>query len=185
MPHQVTRSAKNIVIGTLTLPESYGQSKDIRTTLTPACDNYGITKSIRKKHSLSMCDDCSRNTDDSTSVNSNHYRSQDEQISTQELHQLLASERRRLLLSQLMTHSDDPASVDDLVEGIIEHEYPDPGPETHRIRIEIDLHHVHLPKLADAGIVDYDPIAETVRYRRSQKLESLLEASNAVGVRKE
>lgn len=101
--------------------------------------------------------------------------------STDELHRLLTNSRRRLLLSYLTGRGDDPASVDDLVDAVAERERPDPGPATHRDRIAIDLHHVHLPKLADVGVIDYDPVAGTVRYDGSGELESLLATSNEVG----
>jgi hypothetical protein len=53
---------------------------------------------------------------------------------------LLADERKRRLLRELRAAGDDPVSVDS----------DDPDEQTR-------LHHIHLPKLADAGLIDWDP----------------------------
>jgi hypothetical protein len=53
---------------------------------------------------------------------------------------LLADERKRRLLRALRAAGDDPVSVDS----------DDPDEQTR-------LHHIHLPKLADAGLIDWDP----------------------------
>lgn len=132
-----------------------------------------------------MTDDQLSDTNAESSSDRCGHRPQQEQISIDDLHRLLASERRRLLLSYLTTRSGDPVSRDDLVAVVVESEYPDPGAETHRVRVETDVHHVHLPKLADAGAVDYDPVAETVKYHGSEKLETLLATSNEIEGRTE
>lgn len=111
-------------------------------------------------------------------------RTGEERLSVDGLHRLLASSRRRQLLSYLTARSGDSVPVDELVDAIVERERPDPGPETHRSRVEMDLRHIHLPKLADPGVVCYDPVAETVRYEEREALETLLETSNAVEKRR-
>jgi len=79
-----------------------------------------------------------------------------------ERHQLLEVRRRRVTLDCLTNRSaavplrelaedvaDRSAAVDADDDGAVE-------------RIAVSLHHVHLPKIADAGIVDYDPEANRV-----------------------
>lgn len=44
-----------------------------------------------------------------------------------------------------------------------------------RERVAIDLHHRHLPKLAEAGLIDYDERSATVVYRGDPLLESCLD----------
>lgn len=100
--------------------------------------------------------------------------------STDTLYQLLADDRRRRVLSFLTRNSGEAVSVDRLVDDITEHEWPDPGPASHRERVAIDLHHVHLPKLADAGVIDHDPVDETVRYEGSESITILLDAADDI-----
>jgi DNA-binding transcriptional ArsR family regulator len=91
-----------------------------------------------------------------------------ETISTDRTLQLLADEQRRELLRFLIETDKDVVTVDDLVAAAAG---PDPA-ETQRTRIEI--HHVHLPKLDDAGVVDYDPEHGLIRYRSAESIEQLL-----------
>lgn len=123
-----------------------------------------------------MNDDQNRDTDVDSSCDSSGYTPQTGQITLDELHSSLASERRRLVLSYLVTHSEVALSIDDLVDVVVGCETPHVGPQSQRSRIEIDLYHVHLPKLADAGVIDYDPVAETAQYVGSEQLDSLLTA---------
>lgn len=127
-----------------------------------------------------MPDDSSSNTDINSAPERGGSGGQRDPLSVDELHGLLASERRRLLLSYLVEHRDDDVAICDLTDAVIERERPEPGPATHRVRVETDLHHVHLPKLTDAGLLDYDPVAGSVTYVGSDRLEALLEASNAL-----
>jgi hypothetical protein len=60
----------------------------------------------------------------------------------------------------------------DLVDAVVAHE-----PETDagdRETIRTGLYHVHLPKLAEAGVIDYDTRSETVRYSQQPLLEECL-----------
>ena len=41
--------------------------------------------------------------------------------------------------------------------------------------VEASLYHLHLPKMADAGILDYDPRSREFRYWSHDRLESLLD----------
>lgn len=128
-----------------------------------------------------MADENLSSADSGSSTDNSRHPPPDGQITAEELHRLLANDRRRYLLSYLSTEATDPVSKDELRDVIAERERPDPGPAAHRVRISIDLHHIHLPKLADAGVIEYDPVAETVSYKGSDRLESLLATSTAIG----
>lgn len=41
--------------------------------------------------------------------------------------------------------------------------------------IGLRMHHVHLPMLADAGVLDYDERSETIRYYGDARLEGFLD----------
>lgn len=75
---------------------------------------------------------------------------------------LLSSRFRRWTL-QLLTR-EDVVDIDDLVRCIAERESPsDELDESTRERVALALYHVHLPKLADAGVIDYDSRSGAVR----------------------
>ncbi|WP_436926706.1 DUF7344 domain-containing protein [Halosimplex amylolyticum] len=120
------------------------------------------------------------NSDTRPSSNGGSYESSEEGVSLDEVHHVLGRKRRRGVLSYLTDHPGEPVPVDELVDIVVERERPGPGPATHRVRVETDLHHVHLPKLADTGIIEFDPVAETVRYTTSEKLEAILKVSIAL-----
>ena len=100
--------------------------------------------------------------------------SQRDQAAMTQLFDILASDRRRNVLSYLMICSEETISCEEIVEALLDCEPNEPGPVTHRERLEIDLHHVHLPTLANAAIIDYDPTSGTVEYRASGDIESFL-----------
>ena len=72
---------------------------------------------------------------------------------------VLASPYRRQILRSLVAGEGDVASVEDLGDELIDLD------ETagDRRDIAIKLHHVALPKLAEAGFIDYDARTQTVR----------------------
>lgn len=78
------------------------------------------------------------------------------------LFEVLADRERRCILECLEENDDDIAAFSDLIERVADSEDPT---DAERERIAVSLHHTHLPKLADADLVEYDTRSETVRYR--------------------
>ncbi|WP_121823380.1 DUF7344 domain-containing protein [Halostella salina] len=77
---------------------------------------------------------------------------------------LLSVERRRHALYCLRGR-DGSVSVSDLADAVIDRGSTSPAdPERHRERVVISLGQVHLPKLADADVVDYDRADSSVSY---------------------
>lgn len=74
---------------------------------------------------------------------------------------LLGNTRRRFVLRYLQLR-DAPVPIEELTEAVARWECDDLDEITsHLIEcIRASLHHVHLPKLDDAGLVRYDPAAE-------------------------
>ncbi|MUW13372.1 hypothetical protein GJ633_00915 [Halorubrum sp. CBA1125] len=89
--------------------------------------------------------------------------------------ELLSSPRRRTLLYNLKGQPTEEIQLDRLVEEVhdIDRSLPirDGSP---REQIRTELHHIHLPKLQEAGIIRYDAESETVRYTANEGLESCL-----------
>lgn len=84
----------------------------------------------------------------------------------------LAHERRRTALAVLATH-DNPLSKVALAREIASHETDDgTRPDPDRVdELCLTLHHIHLPHLADAGLIEYDAHSGAVSYRGHPLLE--------------
>lgn len=83
---------------------------------------------------------------------------------------VLADERRRIVLSYLMSSEDDIATVDELVE------YTTNAVSTEETKpLEVTFHHAILPHLAEAGYIEYDPRSQIVRYRGRPLQERVLD----------
>lgn len=89
---------------------------------------------------------------------------------------LLVDRRRRFVLHYLRMAEDDVVQLDALIEWLAERldEGDDPG-DARREQLEASLHHVHLPHLAESGVVDYDWRSRAIRYRECPNLETHLE----------
>lgn len=83
---------------------------------------------------------------------------------------VLAHDDCRAVLHYFRRHSTDVTTVSDLTEFICERQETED-----RSGIEISLHHSALPRLADAGIVDYDAESNTARYRANSPVEEWLD----------
>lgn len=91
---------------------------------------------------------------------------------------VLADEQRRRVLHYFREADDPAASVETLVDYLVE-----PGRNANargRERARIRLHHSHLPKLAETTAIEYDPTTTTVRYRGHPGLEPLLETVETI-----
>jgi hypothetical protein len=90
---------------------------------------------------------------------------------------VLSVARRRYLLYHLFRMEGDVAELDDAVDAVRQYGAagPDETERPDRETVRIDLHHVHLPKLAEAGVLDFDRRQGTIRMRGSPLLEELVE----------
>lgn len=50
------------------------------------------------------------------------------------------------------------------------------GESIEQEQLALRLHHLHLPKLADTGLIEFDPRSGLVRYLSDSKMENLLES---------
>ncbi len=72
--------------------------------------------------------------------------------------ELCQEQHRRIILATLAQRKQS-ATVDDLMKAIFKHNHHTPlaeVPEEESKQIRLALHHVHLPKLADQSLIDYD-----------------------------
>ncbi len=91
---------------------------------------------------------------------------------------LLSVERRRYAIHYLSEVPDGVATLDDLSEQVAAWETDTAVadvPDDFRRRVEASLHHTHLPRLADANVIDYDARSESVRYYGQPVLEEYAE----------
>ncbi|AXR82548.1 DUF7344 domain-containing protein [Natrarchaeobaculum sulfurireducens] len=94
---------------------------------------------------------------------------------------LLSNRCRRYVLYYLYDQPDGVATIEDVADHVVVLEMQETGADTevsadertHDVRVE--LQHVHLPKLEDAGIIELDRRSETVRYWTQPSLEEWLE----------
>lgn len=95
---------------------------------------------------------------------------------------LLSDRRRRIVLNGLRGADGEWVPVDDLAERIAawEAELADPATVSER-SIEIDLVHGHLPKLDEAGVIDYDGDERRAAYRGGDSVERFLDLAERVG----
>jgi len=95
------------------------------------------------------------------------------ELTTDERHCLLADSRRRNVLDVLADRAT-PVDFTDLARAVADREF-DGGADPDQVeRVAVSLHHVHLPKMADCGVVEYDPSTNRVeRYRPMPEVSTL------------
>lgn len=96
-------------------------------------------------------------------------------ISTNTAFQLLSDSKRRTVLRH-MAENDETTTIDQLVD-VLSGKAASVDRETTRDQLAIALHHVHLPMLDEADVVEYDPAEKTVQYHSVDVIEDLLQAS--------
>ncbi len=103
------------------------------------------------------------------------FTGRDVEMSTDTIFELLLDVRRRYTLYYLPV-ANGTVTVDRLADRVRQLE-GDPSPNEYD-RVRADLHHRHLPALAAAGIVRYDPVTGTVdRLPMADRLEPYLDLS--------
>lgn len=96
-------------------------------------------------------------------------------ISTERGLELAADRSRRRVLRYLIENGDGAVRFEELIDGVVgDQSALDHARYTNGEQLGIALQHVHLPKLAEAGVVDYDVRSATVRYYVTPRLEKLV-----------
>ena len=90
---------------------------------------------------------------------------------------LLRDARRRYLLYYLCEMYGNAAELEAVANAVYKYETAGTDAAEHSTResVRIALHHIHLPLLADAGVVDYDTRQGTVRFTGDSTLEEWVE----------
>lgn len=79
-----------------------------------------------------------------------------------ELFACLADHHRRLIIRSL-SEEDTPITLEGLTQRIAQYEYGSPTTEEDPPQITVTLYHQHIPKLAEADLVDVDHEFNTIR----------------------
>lgn len=87
------------------------------------------------------------------------------------LYELLADHQRRVLL-QCLRNTEASLSTSTLVTELTQGDGREPSEKD--VEAEIAVHHIHLPKLADAGVIEYDQSAQQAAYSAPPQVDALL-----------
>jgi len=98
-----------------------------------------------------------------------------ETLSKSECMELLSSKRRETVLTQMATSEDRAHTLESLATAISQTEEESDLAAMPSERVCLSLHHVHLPKLDDAGVVVYDTELKTVEYNGDSQIEQFLD----------
>lgn len=90
--------------------------------------------------------------------------------------QLVADRHRRQAIQQLRKEANGETTFDDLVDRLLGDESLTDDHTTHREQLAIQLYHAHLPRLADHGVVEFDPENRAVRYQPDEQIERVLDS---------
>ncbi|SIR98935.1 hypothetical protein SAMN05421858_5028 [Haladaptatus litoreus] len=99
----------------------------------------------------------------------------DERCSLDQIFKLLSDTQRRYILTYLIETADQPVPLNTLVEHL------NRRTSTNRERVKSRLHHLHLPKLADYGVIKYNSSLQIISYMEHPRLEALLQAGQCLG----
>ncbi len=92
---------------------------------------------------------------------------------------LAADRRRRQALHHLRHETNGQTTIDDLIDALSDSESGPHDQQIDREELAIQLHHVHLPKLTEVGVVDFDTTEGTVRYQPDEQIERILDELTA------
>lgn len=100
-------------------------------------------------------------------------------LSQDDIHSILAHRQRRELLRYLVETSDPTVTVDECVDHLVDRADERTGERPDGDQVERILHHVHVPRLVDAGVAEYDARSREIRYWGHEELESWLDRGDA------
>lgn len=91
--------------------------------------------------------------------------------------QLVADRHRRRVIHHLRHGTDGTTTLENLVDQL-HSSRPDnkSDPLRDREQLAIQLHHTHLPKLAEYGVLEFELGSGTVRYQANEQVEKILDS---------
>ncbi|SDN20144.1 hypothetical protein SAMN04487949_3647 [Halogranum gelatinilyticum] len=90
---------------------------------------------------------------------------------------LVADRHRRWIIHHLRHEATGTTTVDELVEQFHSSDFDSKNvPLQDRDAFAIQLHHIHLPKLAEHGVVEFEHRSGAVRYHPDEQVESVLDS---------
>lgn len=98
-------------------------------------------------------------------------------VTSGRLVRVVADERRREILQYLQSTDRAAISLQELAAKLEPAVGGSDQAESPPRRVAIELHHNHLPRLDEAGLIDYDPHGGTVSTRTDAAVTRLLRAS--------
>lgn len=91
--------------------------------------------------------------------------------------QLVADRHRRRIIHHLRREANGTTTFEDLVDQLHSSGSDSKnGSLRDREQLAIQLHHTHLPKLAEHGVVEFEPRSEAVRYHPDEQVETVLDS---------
>jgi len=89
---------------------------------------------------------------------------------------LVADRRRRKLLEHLRHNGNGEVQIDDFVDQLYQVESAATDDrQMSQDQLATQLHHSHLPKLADYGVIEHDRERGTIEYRPDEQIEAVLD----------
>lgn len=95
-------------------------------------------------------------------------------IETEDAIRLLSDEERRTVVAALVDLPDNVVTVRELADRFDGGPSPEMSAPLHHRHL-VSIKHNHLPRLDEAGLVEYDARSETVRYHPDERVERLVE----------
>lgn len=85
-----------------------------------------------------------------------------EALTDSERYDLLANERRRTVLA-VLDRETTPVTLETMAGEVADCESVADAPDTGAVRsVQVSLHHVHLPKMAQLGVLTYDTTGQRI-----------------------
>lgn len=98
-----------------------------------------------------------------------------DELSLDAILDVLSHHHRRTLFRWLRDQSDQRADSEALLNHLIQQEHERVGKAPSPDHIRATLHHIHLPKLSETGLVTHDEVAQEYQYHPNDRLEKWLE----------
>ncbi|RQG91567.1 hypothetical protein EA462_06325 [Natrarchaeobius halalkaliphilus] len=95
-------------------------------------------------------------------------------VTTEVALELVTDQCRQQILHHLIENEDGAVDIDELVDRINSANVRTERPHRSPSHLKMTLYHAHLPKLAEAGVIDYDAQSDTVRYHATTRVEKLI-----------